>query len=405
MEEVSRYLEQTLVQDALASHKMAFLSGPRQSGKTTLAERLLKTEGNLSQNYFNWDDVVFRQRWMKSPSEILPLLTTREGESPLVVLDEIHKYKNWKNLLKGFYDLHRKRVRILITGSARLNVYRKSGDSLAGRYIPYRLHPFTLGESSVIKLPPKEHWPSASQTRVGINDLLMLGGFPEPLFSGRQAKADRWWRLYREQLIREDLRDLKAVREIQQIDLLTTLLLSKVGGGFSYQSLQEDLSVSFATIRDWVLALEAIFLCFQIRPYSKRIQGALKKEPKIYFYHWPAVSSFGARLENLVACHLLKSVNVWTDCAQGNFELSYIRDKMKREVDFCVTESGKPWLLLEVKSSGSALSPALVHYTELLKPKYSIQLIEAGKSRSEKITTNGSRILRLSVDEFLSSLN
>src|SRR5262249_46225479 len=155
----------------------------------------------------------------------------------------------------------------------------------------------------------------------------------------------------------------------------------------------------------WIDALESIFLCFLIRPYSKKIQGSLKKEPKIYFYHWPAVSQPGARLENLVACHLLKSIQAWTDSAMGEFDLFYIRDKMKREVDFCVIRDGKPWLLLEVKSSSEAISPALTYYTDLLKPSFSVQLQEVGTPRRERFTEQGSRILMLAVDEFLSALN
>jgi predicted AAA+ superfamily ATPase len=400
-----RYLETALLEDPFSFPKMAFLSGPRQCGKTTLAEHMLTVE-ECDKNYFNWDDVEFRRLWLKSPESVLPLLHLNPGQIPLLVLDEIHKHKKWKTLLKGFYDLNRKRVRILVTGSARLNVYRKSGDSLAGRYIPYRLHPFTLGEVNTLKTPPEEDWlerPGVS--RFDWKDIFALGGFPEPLLSGKEAQTQRWWRLYREQLIREDLRDFKAIREVQQVDTLTTLLLDKVGGGFSFQSIQEDLSVSFATVRDWVDALESIYLCFLIRPFSKRIQGSLKKEPKIYFFHWPAVKNLGARLENLVACHLLKSVQAWTDSAVGEFGLHYIRDKSKREVDFCVVRDGKPWLLLEVKNSSRAITPALAYYTDLLKPKFSVQLLEAGAERRDQYTTGGSRIMMMGVDQFLGALN
>ena len=155
----TRYLENTLLNDPLPAGKMAFLSGPRQCGKTTLAEHLLAQEG-CAENYFNWDDVEFRRLWQKAPTQVLPLLKLTPGKTPLMVLDEIHKHKKWKNLLKGFYDLHKKKTRILVTGSARLNIYRKSGDSLAGRYIPYRLHPFTLGETQVVKGPPEVEWPT-----------------------------------------------------------------------------------------------------------------------------------------------------------------------------------------------------------------------------------------------------
>ena len=399
-----RYIQDAILTDPFELGKMAFVSGPRQCGKTTLANQLLSITHHEG-NYFNWDDVEFRRLWLRSPAAVLPLLHIHPGDRPMMVLDEIHKHRKWKTILKGFYDSNKKKTHILVTGSARLNIYRKSGDSLAGRYIPYRLHPFSYGESTEIKPPPAQEWPKQQSTRFQLKDLLALGGFPEPLFAGTEAKAKRWWRLYREQLIREDLRDFKAVREVQQVDLLTTLLLTKVGGGFSLQSLQEDLSVSFATVRDWIDALESIFLCYLIRPYSKKLQGSLKKEPKVYFYHWPAVQHPGARLENLVASHLLKSVHAWTDSAMGDFELFYIRDKMKREVDFCVTKDGNPWLLLEVKTSEKAISPALIHYSELLRPEFSIQLLPEGASRREQYTTQGMRILMIPIDEFLSVLN
>lgn len=402
-----RYLENALLQDPLKAGKMAFVSGPRQCGKTTLAERLLAREG-CPENYFNWDDDSFQRLWLKSPGEVLPQVRVPENSLPLIVLDELHKYRNWKNSIKGFYDLHKKQVRLLVTGSARLDIYRRSGDSLAGRYIPYRLHPFTYGETDQIKPPPSGAW--GSQTagfapRFDFSSLLALGGFPEPLLGGDLQKAARWWRLYREQLVREDLRDIKAVRDIQLVSTLVTLLLEKVGGGFSYQSLQEVLSVSFATIRDWLAALESIFLCFIIRPYSKRIRGSLKKEPKIYFYHWAALQSPGARLENMVACHLLKSVHAWTDAAHGEFALAYVRDKLKREVDFLVTRDGKPWLLLEVKSSSKAVSPALAYYADLLKPEFAIQLQEPGTARRTQLTSSGNKISFMAIEDFLTVLN
>ncbi len=402
----TRYLEKALLEDPLASGKMAFVSGPRQCGKTTLAEKLLEGQQCLG-NYFSWDDEAFQRLWVKAPSELLTKLSLPGDSAPLVVLDELHKYRKWKNSLKGFYDLHKKKVHLLVTGSARLDTYRKSGDSLVGRYIPYRLHPFTYGESFQIKPPPQGSWelPAGFQAQFDYKSLLELGGFPEPLLGGNAGKAVRWWRLYREQIVRQDLRDLRAFRDMQLISTLVSLLLEKVGGGFSFGSLQEDLSLSFATVRDWITALESVFMCFLIRPYSKRIQGSLKKEPKVYFYNWAAVSSVGARLENLVACHLLKSVHAWTDAAMGEFDLFYIRDKMKREVDFCVTKNGKPWLLVEAKNSSKALSPALVDYTELLSPEFSIQLREPGAPLKAQLTTTGKKILQMGVDRFLAVLN
>ncbi len=399
-----RYLEDAILSDALETGKMAFISGPRQCGKTTLAERLLQATG-CQENYFNWDDEDFRRQWLRSPKGLAEQLRVPEAGLPLMAFDELHKHRHWKNSLKGFYDLNRKRVRILVTGSARLDVYRKSGDSLVGRYLPYRLHPFTLGETAQVKPPPAGEWPRPSASDFKVEDLLELGGFAEPLFSASKQKAERWWRIYRDQLIREDLRDLKAVRDLNLVSALVTLLADKVSGPLSYASLQEDLKVAFATARDWVEALESLYFCFLVRPYSRKIAGSLRKEPKLYFYHWAAVKDPGKKLENMVACHLLKSCHAWTDLAFGDFRLWYLRDKHKREVDFLVTRDERPWLLVEVKSSDRELSPTLAHFTELLRPELSVQVGGPGpKQKRAQLLAHG-RVQRLDAETFLSALN
>lgn len=404
-----RYLSESLLTDPLANHKMAFLSGARQCGKTTLARSLLESE-NTPRNYFSWDDDDFKVRWLKDRKQILAdLQRSDKNPAPLIVFDELHKYKKWKNSLKGFYDLYSKELRIIVTGSARMDLYRKSGDSMAGRYLPYRLHPFSLGEIGTLKPPPIRDWIQPEQSHMretyGVADLMRLGPFPEPLHQGNEAKAIRWWNAYRERLVGEDLRDFKEFRNIQLVGALANLLRDRIGGTLSIQSLQEDLKVAFATAKDWVSALESLYFCFTLRPYSKRIQGSLQKEPKLYFYHWPAAREEGPKFENLIASHLLKNVHAWTDAALGEFELFYLRDKAKREVDFCVTRAGKPWLLVEVKLSATQVPDSLRYFTELLRPEHSFLVTLDGAHRKVPYGDGRQFIECLSSARFLKVLN
>lgn len=392
---MKRYLQTAIADDALKARKIAFISGPRQVGKTSMAEAILAefAEGNGA--YCSWDDDEFKKIWVKNPKAIVE----RNG---LVVLDEIHKDRQWKNRLKGLYDLYRKTTRFIVTGSARLDFFRKSGDSLQGRYFPYRLHPVSLNERDLIPPPPKSDWDGELKTSFELEDLLRLSGFPEPLLGQSAEKAQRWRRLYRERMIREDLRDLKEVKDLEQVRLLSVLLEDLVGSALSYEALREDLKVAFDTVRSWIELLEAVYYCYRIRPYSKGIKQSLRKEPKLYLFDWCHVQNEGARLENLVANHLLKSCHAWTDCAFGEYELHYLRDKQKREVDFMVTENGKPYLLVEVKSGKSEPTPAMSAFTAMLKPKFSIQVVKKPNHERKPVAGSGVRIM--DVRRFLSRL-
>lgn len=393
-----RYLETFIQQDALADKKIAFLTGPRQVGKTTIAQAILE-DMRSPQNYFSWDDDEFRKIWIKNPKVIL------EGKKAqsLFVFDEIHKDRKWKQRLKGVYDLNKKDYLFLVTGSAKLGYYRKSGDSLQGRYIPYRLHPFSYGESDAVKAPPSKDWEEFATHSYDYETLLEFGGFPEPFLSQNLSKTQRWRRLYRERMIREDLRDLQNIRDITLIENLSLLLQDRAAGQLSYESLKEDVSTSFDTVRRWIELLEAVYYCYRIKPYSKNIKNSLKKEPKLFLYDWSLIQEKGPRRENLIASHLLKSCHAWTDCAYGEFDLFYVRDKQKREVDFLVTNKGKPYALIEVKSNTRQISPSLIHYNKLLKPNFCIQVVENEKYES-KLSMENPNIRVMSTQKFLSGL-
>lgn len=385
----SRYLYPFILNDALSAHKMAFLSGPRQVGKTHLAKCCLKN----SSNYFNWDDVDFKKSWVKSPSATLENMAAGP-----VVFDEIHKYKKWKTTLKGLYDRIGKEVPMIVTGSAKLDLYKRGGDSLLGRYLPYRLNPFTVAERNK-NFPVPNEWQS-HPCNFSIGDLLNLSGFPEPLLGGSQKKAKRWSRLRLEQIIRGDVRDFKNIYDLELISLLAHLLPERVGSPLSMNGLVEDVGVTYATLREWLAVLESVYVCFKVKPYHRNISRALKKEAKYYLYDWTEITSAGARLENLVAVHLLKICQFWTDTAEGVFDLYYLRTKEKAEVDFLITSDQKPWLLVECKSNETSISPALKKFADFFKNVTAFQLTTANVDK--KIP--GSNIHLINTEKFLTML-
>lgn len=362
---LERYLGDAIAGDALAAGKMAFVSGPRQVGKTMLGRSLLSDP----HNEFSWDDQRFRRAWVRDP---LGALATR-GSGP-VLLDEIHKDRRWKNRVKGLYDLEGRELRIIVTGSARLDLFRRGGDSLLGRYLPYRLHPFSVGERSRPLTP--DRMLAETEPVFPFGDLLRLGGFPEPLLGGSEAKARRWSRLRRERLVFEDVRDLRGVHDLQALRVLVDLLPERIGSLLSVHGLREDLGVAYATVREWVAVLEALYHAFMVRPYAGRMARTLKAQPKLYLYDVLEIEDLAARRENLTALHLLKACHYWTDIAGGAFDLQFLRTKEKEEVDFVVTREKRPWMLVECKSGETSPAPSLVKFARALGTQRNFQLVD-----------------------------
>ncbi len=367
MQNTPRYLQSSIAQDALPLKKIVFVSGPRQVGKTTLAKSLLESPDN----YFSYDQEGFRRAWARNPGTALS-----SRAAGLVVLDEIHKDRLWKKKLKGLYDTDSEFTQYLVTGSARLDLYRKGSDSLMGRYLPYRLHPISIGEC-ISPPTPDDLFKKEGSKQYALDDLLNLGGFPEPLLHGSQRHALRWSRLRLERLVHEDTRDLLNISDLRAFNLLAELLPDKVGSQFSLNSMREDLSKAYATVVSWYQVLEALYFCFTIKPYYKKINRAIRAEPKVYLFDLLRIpaSQVSKRLENLTALHLLKACNLWTDTAQGEFTLHYVRDKNRREVDFLVVRNNHPWLLIECKSGQKEPATALQYYSKLLNPTHRIQLV------------------------------
>jgi predicted AAA+ superfamily ATPase len=338
---VPRYLRPA-VETALSRGKMAFIGGPRQVGKTTLALELLgprATEKHPA--YFSWDDprAAARLRRVELPPA-----------EPLLVFDEIHKYARWRNLVKGIYDVEKSERSIVVTGSARLDYYRKGGDSLANRYRYFRLHPFSLRE--------------LGETKANLEALLRFGGFPEPVFNQDETQHRIWQRDRISRVVRDDLRDLEQVREVSLIEHLVDLLPARVGSPLSVANLSSDLEVDHKTVEHWLQILENMYVCFRLAPFGERRVRAVKKARKLYLWDWSAVDDPGPRFENLVAAQLLKHCHLVEDTEGVPVELRYLRDVDKREVDFVVVRKHKPVFAVECKTSDRNADPALAYFAE-----------------------------------------
>jgi uncharacterized protein len=327
---MDRYLKPQVVADL--KRKMVFMGGPRQVGKTTLAKSLLRNPVA----YLNWDFGEHRQK----------ILAMEFPKQPLLVLDELHKYRQWRNYLKGLYDVKKEQYKILVTGSARLDYYRFGGDSLQGRYHYLRLHPLSVAELGI-------------HSKADFKSLLCLGGFPEPYFSGSADQARRWSREHREFLLQEELRDLETVHDMGQLELLMLRLPELVGSPLSINSLTEDLQISHKTIARWLLVLERIYAIFRLAPFGPPRIRAIKKSLKHYHFDWNVIVDDGARFENFVAAHLLKWVHFEIDTKGRELELRYFRDVGGREVDFVVLENRKPIQFVEAKWSDGDITAGL----------------------------------------------
>jgi uncharacterized protein len=357
--------------------KMVFLGGPRQCGKTHFAKEVLKIY--QSKNYFNWD----------SPDDKKIILAQKWSKEKLIVLDEIHKYPKWKNFVKGIYDTEKDNHNFLITGSARLDIYKRGGDSMLGRYHYWRLHPFTLNE-----LPKK------ISIEEGFKRLMRVGGFPEPFLDGSDITARRWRKERFNLILREDIRDLERVNEIQNISLLVDLLKTRVGSLIVISNLARDLQVAPNTVKRWIEILERMYLIFTVRPYTEKLSRAISKPFKVYFYDNADVDGDeGAIFENLVATHLLKTIQFREDSQGYRMELLFIRDKEGREIDFAITKDGKLESLIEAKLSDEDISKNLIYYSERLKPKDSLQLVANLKREYKK-----NKLEVLSAKKYLATL-
>ncbi len=346
-----RYLEPFLRKDL--GKKMVFLGGPRQCGKTHLGKQLL---GAIPGAYLNWDSDDDRQKILGKQWN---------ADAPVVVLDELHKFHRWKNWIKGVYDTRKGNQTFLVTGSARLDVYKKGGDSLLGRYHYWRLHPFTLAE----------HPPKITPVQA-LERLMRVGGFPEPFLHGDAIEAKRWRRERFDRVIREDLRDLEPIKNIAALELFVRALRERVGSQIVLSNIAEDIQVAPKTLKHWLEVLERMYLVFVVRPYTKGLGRALQKPPKVFFFdNGDVLGDEGAVFENLVATSLLKELHFLEDSTGDRYELHYIRDKEKREVDFAITRDGNLIALIEAKWGDSEPSGNLKYFANQLGLSVAHQIV------------------------------
>ena len=393
---IQRRIE-TIIKEDL-NKKMVLLAGPRQCGKTTLAEKLLS---QIKGAYYNWD--IDEHKRLIRHSEL-------DLKAKLWVFDEVHKYKHWRNWLKGIFDLHRNKHKILVSGSAKLDVYSRGGDSLQGRYYFHRLHPFTLSEILNLevkdpnKIPELEVETDFKTSKSAIKDLLELGGFPEPFCSGSKQESLRWRSTYSTRLIREDIRDLERIFDLDKMQTLYEHLPFTVGSVLSINSLREDLEVNFRTVKNWIDVFEKNYVCFKTLPIGPKKIKAVKKESKLYFWDWGCVEKRSARFENLIATHLLRLCHWITDVYGEKAELRYFRDVRGREVDFIVLKNNQLWMAVEVKESEQDFDSNLNYLLTKVKIPYAFQVHLDGEKFKRLPDINGSKTHIIPAHIFLANL-
>jgi predicted AAA+ superfamily ATPase len=393
---IPRPVYRSLWEDLAASKAMVFMAGPRQAGKTTLANAI--ADDFTNRVYFNWDIVTDRKKLIRDPY-YFEAVERRDESPPFVVFDEIHKHRLWKNYLKGVYDKFHDEFRFLVTGSGRLDTYRKGGDSLAGRYALFHLWPFTLGELSgplstldefltgLLDVFTDKDGAAATAWR----RLARFSGFPEPYSRAQPRAYRRWSTTYHSQLIREDIRDLTGIRAIGDVETLFSLLPERVGSLLSITSLAEDLRVSYNTMKSWLDVLERFYMTFSIAPWTRKMVRATQKARKTYLLDYAVIEDTAARFENMVALELFRAVSTWNDLGHGPFGLHFIRNKEKEEVDFLLTKKRRPMLIVETKKNDTAIAPSLMKFQSRLRVP-AVQLTDGGTS-FRKMSNDGQTVL------------
>ena len=359
-------------------NQMAFMSGPRQVGKTTIAHKL---QSHFTESvYLNWDVIQDRERILQGQhfiEDIFPRHVLRDHK-PLIIFDEIHKYKNWKNFLKGFFDLYKDVYHILVIGSAHLSIYQSDNDSLMGRYFSYTVFPLTLAEVLSPEYPKESFFRNSIQedflSSEAIENLFQFGGFVDPYLKKDHVFHNLWHATRRKQLIFEDIQTLTHIHDVYLIDVLSELLKKQTGQILNRTSLGKKIKTTTQTISRWMETLERFYYCFSVFPWHKNVTRSLIKEHKIYLWDWSVIEDEGARFENMIAVHLQKFVHFYCEQGLAKLELYYVRDIDQREVDFVITKNQQPWIMVEVKLSDLKISPHVFHFQKQLHSPYAIQM-------------------------------
>ncbi|MBW1780688.1 MAG: ATP-binding protein [Deltaproteobacteria bacterium] len=391
---ISRTIEEYAFDEALLGRHMVFLAGPRQVGKTWLARHWLAKK-SCSSLYFNWDDIATRKAYLKDNRFFESPARNLGVDDPWIVFDEIHKRHRWRDILKGAYDLFGEEFRFLITGSARLDLFRRSGDSLVGRYNLFHMMPLSLGEvvherrtscfleetthEAVCRTFEREISGTLDPEIVeACADLHRYGPFPEPFFRQNDRFCRKWHQDYITLIVREDLRDISRVVELDKVEHLLFLMPSRIMSPLSMPGLARDLEVAHTTVKNWLEQLRRLYILFAVSPWKKKISRGLKKEKKWYFLDWYYAPDGSARLENMVATYLYRACLSMTDMGYGDYHLHYIRTLDKKEIDFLVVRDNRPLMAVEVKASDTAPSKTVVerHRWSVEPPTLGIQVVD-----------------------------
>ncbi len=389
--------------------RMSFICGPRQIGKTTTVKDYMHQIGE-EKNYYNWDSLVLKEKFSQNPVFFTEQLLLHSSKIYTVAFDEIHKYPKWKDILKSYYDDFREKIQFIITGSARLDLFRQSGDSLVGRYFLYKMYPLSphdlVGKKSRYEFYSQwnlsknlEEIPVTShEFKESIDILLNLTGYPEPFIDGSKNFYLRWKNEHISLIIHEDLRDLTRILQIQKLETLMFLLPERVGSPLSLNNLARLLQCSHESVRNWLFALEKVYLIFSLSPFSRQIARSVLKEKKYYFWDWGIVDEPGKRLENFLAVNLKRIISTWNEHGLGNYQLYYIRTRDKKEVDFAVVDNNQVVMLAESKLSDKNVSSAFINLKEQMNNPISFQII----NQPGYFKNDPSGIMILGLDRFLS---
>lgn len=373
-----RYLNSYIKSDL--DKKIILLSGPRQVGKTTLCKML---SNNF--DYINFDAAEHR---------IILKEKAWDRAKDLIIFDELHKLKNWKAWLKGVYDTEGINPKLIVTGSSKLDTYKKAGDSLAGRFFYYKLHPLDLKEIKDYLKPDK--------IEKSLDLLLKIGGFPEPFISGSLDYYNKWKKTHLDIILKQDLIENESIKNIIEIETMIELLKYKVGSLSSYSSLARDLQCSDKTVKKWLLAIENLFVVFKITPYSKNIARSILKAPKYYFYDiGQLINDEACRFENLLATTINKEIDKQNQCFGKNYTLHYLKNKNGNEIDFLIISNNIPYMAIEAKLSEDKPSKNFDLFSNVLKGAFKIQVVK--NLYKEKTYPNGVEIRKAS--KFLSEFN
>lgn len=394
--------------------QMRFIAGPRQSGKTFLAKYFLEKKGYLNL-YYNWDSRIIRNTYKKENYFFQKDLYNTEKKSDYywICFDEIHKMPKWKNILKDFFDSFHENVKFVVTGSAQLDSYRKAGDSLAGRYLMFHLFPIALFElthkdNTFLEISPNsnqfieriletvKYYPNEQE------QLLKFSGFPEPLLRSKINFQRRWKNDYIDKLIKEDLRDITRIVALENIATLMLLLPSKIGLPLSINSLVNDIGINYTSIKNYLNALQLSYVIFSIKPYSKRVNRAIKKEVKSYFFDWTRCVSEGALFENYVAMQLVTWITLVNDLGISELDIRYVRLRDGKETDFLILKDNSPWLLIEAKLSKTPTIES--HHYRISEMLGKIPLVQLIKEENIVTKETASGFYQISASRFFGNL-